>query len=106
MGEQAFLTLVEHTLDCIEDAIDATGIDVDFGRSGHVLQIDFDDGSRIIVNAQTPMRELWVATRSGGHHFREQDGRWIDSRGEGELFACLSRWVSAQSGQPVVLAAG
>ncbi len=106
MGEQAFLSLVERTLDRIEDAIDATGIDVDFGRSGHVLQLDFADGSRIVVNAQTPMRELWVATRAGGHHFREQDGRWIDSRGEGELFACLSRWVSAQSGEAVVLGSG
>lgn len=105
MGEEAFLVMVERTLERIEDVLDATDLDLDLGRSGHVLQITFEDGSKIIINAQTPMRELWVATRSGGHHFREEAGRWVDTRGEGELFSCLSRWVSAQSGQAVVLAA-
>ncbi len=105
MGDQAFLALAEQTLARIEDALDATPIDLDLDRSGPVLQIEFDDGSKIIINIQTPMRELWVATRSGGYHFRQDSGRWLDTRGEGELFACLSRWVSAQGGQPVVLAA-
>ncbi|MEN9775321.1 MAG: hypothetical protein RL322_2391 [Pseudomonadota bacterium] len=103
MGEEAFLTAVETTLDRIEDTLDATGLDLDLGRVGNVLQVGFDDGSKIIVNAQTPMRELWVATRSGGHHFRLEADHWLGTRAEGELFACLSRWVSAQGGQAVVL---
>jgi CyaY protein len=103
MGDQAFLALAEQALDRIEDALDASGVDVDVGRSGAVLTIEFDDGSKIIVNLQSPMRELWVATRSGGYHFREDAGRWLGTRGEGELFACLSRWVSEQGGQAVVL---
>ena len=105
MGDQAFLALAEQTLTRIEDALDATGIDVDLGRSGVVLQIEFDDGSKIIVNIQSPMREIWVATRSGGYHFRVDAGQWRGTRGEGELYACLSRWVSEQGGQPVLLSA-
>jgi len=103
MGEEAFLAAVETTLDRIEDALDASGLDLDLGRVGNVLQVGFDDGSKIIVNAQTPMRELWVATRSGGHHFRLDADRWMGTRSEGELFACLSSWVSAQGGEAVVL---
>jgi CyaY protein len=103
MGDPAFLALAEQALKRIEDALDASGIDVDVGRSGPVLTIEFDDGSKIIVNVQTPMRELWVATRSGGYHFREDAGRWFGTRGEGELLACLSRWVSEQGGQAVLL---
>lgn len=104
MGDQAFLTLAERTLERIEDAIDASGIDADLGRNGPVLTIELDDGSRIIINIQSPLREIWVATRSGGYHFREESGRWLGTRGEGELFACLSRWVSEQGGQAVLLA--
>jgi CyaY protein len=104
MGDQAFLAHAERTLQRIEDALDATDIDLDLGRSGPVLQLGFDDGSKIIVNIQTPMRELWVATRSGGYHFREEAGQWMGTRGEGELYACLSQWVSAQAGELVVLA--
>jgi CyaY protein len=51
------------------------------------------------------MRQIWVAARSGGYHF-SYDGRdWRDTRDGTELFASLSRLVSAQGGHPVVLSA-
>ena len=104
MTEQEFLALVDETLLAIEDALDATGVDVESSRSGHVLQLEFDDGSKIVVNGQAPMQELWVAAKSGGFHFRRDDaGRWIDTRSGEELFAGLSKWVSQQSGAPVRL---
>lgn len=105
MSDEPFLELVERTLVAIEDALDAAGLEVETSRSGHVLQIEFDDGSRIVINGQEAMRELWVAARAGGFHFRREAGQWMDSRGAGELFACLSRWVSAQGGEAVRLSA-
>lgn len=103
-SETPFSVLIDKTLSAIEDALDASGIDVDTSRSGQVLAIEFDDGSKIIVNGQEPMQELWVAARAGGFHFRHEANGWQDSRGAGELFACLSKWVSAQAGQAVLLA--
>lgn len=106
MGTEApFEQLIEQTLRAIEDALDATGVDVDTRRSGPVLTIEFDDDSRIVINSQEAMSELWVACRAGGFHFRREAGVWVDSRGSGELFACLSRWVSEQAASPVRLAA-
>lgn len=105
MTEQQFLDACERVLDAIEDAIDASGIDVDTERSGQVLQLEFTDGGRIIVNGNAPVREIWVAARAGGFHFGWDGALWLDGRGGGELFASLSRWVSQQSGEPVVLAA-
>lgn len=103
--EAPFEQLVERTLVAIEDALDAAGVDVDTSRSGPVLTLEFDDGSKIVINGQEAMRELWVACRAGGFHFRRDSERWVDSRGAGELFDCLSRWVSAQASMPVRLAA-
>jgi CyaY protein len=80
-------------------------LDVECSRSGNVLEIEFiDNGSKIIVNSQAAMQELWVASRSGGYHYRQIDGRWINTRDNTELFASLSEMVSAQGGSQVSLA--
>jgi CyaY protein len=102
--ELNFSALVEHTLAAIEDALDASAVEVDTRRSGPVLTLEFEDDSKIVINGQEAVRELWVACRAGGFHFRREGSIWQDTRGAGELFSCLSRWVSAQSGQAVVLA--
>ena len=105
MTEQDFLGACDRVLLAIEDALDRGDCDVETGRSGQVLELEFDDDSKIIVNGNTPVREIWVAARAGGFHFRWQDGLWRDSRSGDELFECLSRLVSQQSGTPVRLAA-
>ena len=103
MTEQQFLELVDHTLDAIEDAVDACGAQAEIDRSGQVLQAEFDHGTRIIVNGQAPMRELWIAARAGGFHFRRDGERWVDTRSGEDMWYCLSRCVSQQSGEAVVL---
>ncbi len=104
MSEQQFITQCEQVLSGIEDALDASELDIDFQRSGHVLEIEFDNGSKIVVNGQVPMREIWLAAPSGAHHFRRDDaGRWVDTRSGDYLSQTLSRCASAQSGENVVL---
>jgi CyaY protein len=105
MTESEFLALAESTLDAIERAIEASGADIEVARSGNVLTLELADASRIVVNSQTPMRQIWVAAKSGGFHFERIGERWCDTRDGVELFASLSRIVSAQGGQPVVLGA-
>jgi CyaY protein len=74
-------------------------------KDGGVLEIEFADGSKIIVTRHGAAREIWVAARSGGFHFRWDGAKWRDSRDGSELFAALSRAVSAQSGSAVILSA-
>ena len=108
MGESEFLAQAEATLDAIEAALDrlndADMTDVECSRSGNVLEIEFiDNGSKIIVNSQAAMQELWVASRSGGYHYRQKDGQWLNTRDGSELFATLSEEVTKQGGSPVVV---
>ncbi|MYM21265.1 iron donor protein CyaY [Duganella sp. FT135W] len=108
MGESEFLAQAEAALDTIAAALDRLNdedvVDVECSRSGNVLEIEFiDNGSKIIVNSQAAMKELWVASRSGGYHYKQIDGQWINSRDNTELYASLSEMVSAQGGAPVVL---
>ena len=109
MGESEFLAQAEATLDAIEAALDQLNdddmVDVECSRSGNVLEIEFiNNGSKVIVNSQAAMQELWVAARSGGFHYRQKDGKWLNTRDGSELFAALSEIVTAQGGAPVVVA--
>lgn len=105
MTESEFLERAETTLRAIEQAIDASGADIDATRSGNVLTLELGDGSKVVINSQAPMQQLWVAARSGARHFAAQDDTWIDTRDGSELFAVLSRLISAQGGEPVLLRA-
>lgn len=106
MTESEFRKLAEHTLDAIEAAIERVGADIELARADNVLTLELADESKVVVNSQAPMRQVWVAARSGGFHFGWDDGVWRDTRDGSELFAALSRVVSAQGGQPVLLSAG
>lgn len=110
MGDSEFLAQAEATLDAIEAALDKLNdedmIDVECSRSGNVLEIEFlHNGSKIIVNSQAAMKELWVASRSGGYHYRQVEGQWINTRDGSEMLGSLSEMVSAQGGAPVVITA-
>ena len=104
MNESEFEALAGIALEKIERALEASGVEADFElKAGGILEIEFDDGSKIIVNRHGAAREIWVAARSGGFHFRWDGAAWRDTRGGGELFAALSGLVSQQGGQSVIL---
>jgi len=100
MNESDFHRAVDAVLARIEAGVEASeALDVDL-ESG-ILTVTCPDASRVIVNRQTPNREIWVAARSGGFHFRFADGEWRDTRTGDELFASLQRIVASQSGEKI-----
>ena len=108
MSETEFLDLAESTLDQIESALDRLNdqdlLDVECKRSGNVLEIEFiDTRSKIIVNSQAPLQEMWVAAKSGGFHYKRVGEEWINTRDGSELFAALSQLASAQGGAAITL---
>jgi CyaY protein len=105
MNESDFDQLAEDTMLAIEEAIDACDVDIDYDNAGGILTLEFDNGSRIIINRQTPLSQLWVAARSGGYHFDyDADAECWRLQGTGEeLFSCLGRYCSEQAGTEVEL---
>ncbi len=98
----AVLAAIEATTD---RWLDADVVDIDSQRTGGLLELSLPDGSKIILNTQPPLHELWLAARGGGHHYRHVDGRWLDTRDGSEFFTALSQHASAQAGQPLVFEA-
>ncbi|MBA2690521.1 MAG: iron donor protein CyaY [Burkholderiales bacterium] len=104
MTETEFNAKVDDVLLTIERSLEASDVDLDFESNSGILEISFADGGKIIVNRQTPNREIWVAARSGGFHFAWKDQAWRGTRDARELFAVLTQCVSEQAGEPVVIA--
>jgi CyaY protein len=104
MTASEFDSMADAALERIAMALDESAADCDCESKGAgVLELEFADASRIIVNRQSAAQEIWVAAKSGGYHFRWSGSKWVDTRGGGELFATLSKLVSGQSGRQVVL---
>jgi CyaY protein len=106
MTETEFLTRSSALLARIEEAVEATGVEADIERKGDgILELEFDNGSKIVINSQTPMRQIWVAAKSGGFHFECKEEAWLDTRSGEALFDTLSRVITEQSGERVRLSA-
>jgi CyaY protein len=73
-------------------------VDIDVQRTGGLLELAFPNGSKIVVNTQPPLHELWLAARSGGYHYRWANGAWRDTRDGSDFFAALSAGASEQAG--------
>lgn len=104
MTEAEFTERADAVLSRIDAALEESGIDADVERKdGGIIEIEFADGSRMVINRHAAAREMWVAARAGGFHFRWDGSAWRDTRDGSELFTALSRLISAQSGEPVIL---
>ncbi len=96
--ESDFVTLADRVLAAIAAALDAADADVDWTLNDGVLTIDCGAGGRLIVNRHQPSREIWVAAKSGGFHFRGNGAAWSNTRDGSELGVALSALLRAQAG--------
>jgi CyaY protein len=98
----AVLARVEAQIDAW---LDEDLIDIDTHRTGGLLELTFPNRSKIVINTQPPLQEIWLAARAGGYHFRHVQGQWLEREGQ-ELFALLSRLASEQAGKALVFTPG
>ena len=104
MNDSEFKALADAALVRIEAGLEASEADLDFEMASEgVLEIEFADRSKIIVNRHGAAQEVWIAARSGGFHYRWDGEVWRDTRDSSELIASLSSLISAQSGESVTL---
>lgn len=85
----------------LEDAAEGADVDIDVSRHGNVIEVEFPDRSKLVINTQEAVGEIWVAARTEGLHFRHDGGAWIDTRTGRELRAALTRMLSDQAGTPL-----
>jgi len=99
MTESEFTQLADIIFARIENTLDSSDSDIDYSLNGPVLEIEFGDGSKIIVNRHNPNQEIWLAAKSGGFHYSFQDGQWLSKRDGSELFGKLHELMRLGNGE-------
>ena len=103
MSDAEYHARTSAVLASIEARVDAwlqdDVVDIDTMRTGGLLELGFPNGSKIVVNTQPPLHELWMAARSGGYHYKWVQGAWRDTRNARDFFDALSACASEQAGQ-------
>ena len=92
---EALLKRIEASCDRINEETDA---DIDNQRVGGMVTLTFHNGTQLVVNLQKPLQEVWMAARAGGFHYKFDGRQWLDTKGQGEFFAHLSRYAGEQAG--------
>lgn len=100
MNDSEFIRLTDTAFARIQQGLEDAGLDFEQPADG-ILEIEFDDGGKIVINRHSAAREIWVAARSGGFHFRHDGSAWRDTRDNTELFDRLATLVAAQGGGSV-----
>jgi CyaY protein len=95
LSEVEFNQMASATLARIEQGLEEADLDFETPADG-IIEVEFDDGSKLIINRHGVAREIWVAARSGGFHFKAHDGDWIDTKDGTPLFKKLAALVALQ----------
>jgi len=100
LTEARFHDLVDATQQALEDLFDESGLDLDLENSAGVLTVEFENGSQLIFSRQEPLRQLWLAARSGGFHFDydEESNKWMCDTSDELLSEMLTRVTLEQAG--------
>ena len=68
--------------------------DVDAQSQSAIVESENQDGQKIIINQQTPMQEVWLASRSGGYHFKWNGATWVNTRDGADFWEFLNMTLS------------
>jgi CyaY protein len=103
LEESEFHERADGVLAAIENALESADAGIDSDLNTGILTLEFADRSKVIVNRQTATREIWVAAKSGGFHFRFDGVAWRDSRSNETLASLLSRVIFEQGGREIAI---
>ena len=90
MNGSQFHHLADRVFAHIESILDASELDLDYERVGSIFYLYFPDGTKIIINKQEPLHELWLATPENGFHFQYQNNTWVDKRSDQKFYQLLT----------------
>lgn len=82
--------------------------DLDMDIIDGVLNVEFEDGSKIIINRQEPVKQIWVASPLGPAHFNYDatQERWCNDRDGTPLVTTLEQILENKMGRPIPLTGG
>lgn len=99
LSTSQFHDLVDATQRNLEDIIDDNDADIDIENSAGILTLTFENQHQVILSRQEPLKQLWLADRSGGFHFNYDTAEqlWRCSNNQQSLQQMLSDILQAHT---------
>ncbi|NLC09519.1 MAG: iron donor protein CyaY [Gammaproteobacteria bacterium] len=99
LNSSQFHDLIDTLQEQLEDLFDESELDLDIENQGGILTIIFTNGSQLIFSRQEPLKQLWLAARSGGFHFDylHTEQRWYCATEQLYLDAMLNKIFAEQA---------
>ncbi|MDF7669709.1 iron donor protein CyaY [Orbaceae bacterium ESL0721] len=101
MDANTFYSLTDQLFNSVESFLDnyadEHNIDIDYDIHGNVITIAFTNGSKIILNTQEPLFQIWLATSKQGYHFDYLNGDWICNRTDKSFNEIFTTAVAEQA---------
>jgi CyaY protein len=104
MDEATFDKLAERELEYLEGRL--AGLpEVEVDSTGDVLTVEFEDGSRYVINSHRAARQVWLSAELRASHYTlaEATSRWLDDKTGEDLHARLDAVLTARLGRQVHL---
>ncbi|MDX5630159.1 MULTISPECIES: iron donor protein CyaY [unclassified Brenneria] len=103
MNDSEFHQLADELMLQLEETLDQFDgdADIDYETNGGVMTLTFENKTKIVINRQEPLHQIWLATKTGGYHFNYQDKRWVCDRSGEDFMSLLSAACSTQAGETV-----
>ncbi|XBC38182.1 MAG: iron donor protein CyaY [Buchnera aphidicola (Floraphis choui)] len=104
MNDYNFHKLADKLFFTIEKKIDDYNgkSDIDCEIYHNMIEITFENKSKIIINRQEPLQQIWLATKKSGYHFEYVKKEWICNRTKKELWTVLEQSCSDQANEKII----
>lgn len=102
MNDSQFHQLADNLMNYIEESLDHIDCDIDCEINGNVMTLTFENQSKIVINRQVAIHQIWLASKIQGYHFDYCDGKWICNRSQQDFFTILNEAASQQAGQAIL----
>ncbi len=105
LTESEYHEKIDDTLLALEEALDLLEVDIDYLNSGGVLTLTFENKTKIILNRQTPLQQLWIAAKSNGYHldWDADKNTWLYKKTNMHYKALIEQLCSEQAGETIEL---
>jgi len=104
MTSAEYEQLADEILNAIDEIVEKLDVDIESELNGNILTLIFPNRSKIIINKQPALQEIWIAAKAGGFHckFNPDQRQWLTANGE-KLAMLLSRVCSEHAATPLEL---
>ncbi len=105
LSNSQFHDLIDVTQRNLEDIIDNGDADIDIENSAGILTLTFENQHQLIISRQEPLKQLWLADRSGGFHFDydSEQAAWYCAGTQETLAQMLSTIILAHTQEKIDL---